>query len=630
MRNISNLLSRLRLNYSNTLAIILLACFLLVSFDIKNYGASYDETSNYEYAALNARVYVNLVFGKPYEYMVEVSDLRWKGPAYWLLGENITVPLRAIFPALDVYDSWHIVNFATFLLGAWCLFCLAKRFTSQRAAFTAALLYLTQPLLWGHGVINPKDTPFMTFFLASVLTGVRMIEEVADPSTSHSGALNLFRGQRRRYLVGFGAFVSLFSLVDLVSAHSITRPLLTALIGQAYSAPPGSFLHSLFLRFAAHSDTISVSAYINKALQIINVAEFAVLILAGGGFLVYWLVRTSSRNRWIVLSGVVTGMTISIRVLGPAALGLVTLYALSRLRVRSLLPLAGCLGVALVTAYAFWPYLWSNPAGHFRESLEVMANFPWPGEVRFQGNDLAPSDLPWYYLPKLISIQLTLPALALAAAGLVLIIRSAMKRLVDWGLAAIPPVWFFIPLAGVLLAQSSTYDNFRQFLFIMPPLFLLAAVAIDAVFKRIRPVLWQSAFALAILVPGITAGIWLHPYEYVYYNALVGWTGGIERQYENDYWFTSVCDTAHYLDSIAGDGARIGVTTDVVKTLFLRCADKKFVVSVERVEASKISADYSVIPTRYNDDIDYFRNMKVINIVGRGKTEFTVIKKASP
>src|SRR5512135_349905 len=101
-------------------------------------------------------------------------------------------------------------------------------------------------------------------------------------------------------------------------------------------------------------------------------------------------------------------------------------------------------------------------------------------------------------------------------------------------------------------------------------------------------------------LPGIAAGAWLHPYEYVYYNALVGWTGGIERQYENDYWFTSVCEAARYLDTVAGDGARIGVTADIVKTLFLRCADKRFEVVIERTEESLINADYSVIPTRYD------------------------------
>ncbi len=628
MLKISNLFSRLRHSYSAILGFILLACFLLVSIVVKSYGASVDEPLIYDYATLDARVYNNLIFDKPYEYMVELYDLPYYGPAYWLIGKNLASPLLAIFPTLDRYDAWHMVNFATFLLGAWCLFCLAKRFTSQQAAFFASLLYLTQPLLWGHGIMNPKDTPFATFFLASVLTGVRMVEEVANPATSRGKPLNLLRGRRRKFLTGFGILVCLLALADLIFAHFITRPPMAALIGEAYSGT--GFLHSLFLRLAAHSGTISLESYVNKAVQLFNLAEFYLLILVAGGILAFWLIRTSARNRWIFLAGVMTGLTFAIRVVGPAALGLVAIYAFSRLKMRAWAPLMTSLGIGLVTVYIFWPYLWSDPFGHFWNSLEIMAKFPWLGEIRFEGQELATAELPWYYLPKMIAIQVTLPALVLAFAGLGPLIFAARKRSIDWGLASIPVLWFLVPLAGVVTFQVKMYDNFRQFLFILPPLFIFAAVAIDAVLKRVHAVVWQTACALAIILPGLIAGIWLQPYEYVYYNALVGWTGGIERQYENDYWFTSLCETARFLNTVAPDNARIGVTNDTVLTLFQRCANKKFVVLIERVEVSQIHADYSVIPTRYDDDIDYFRKMNVIKVVGRGNTAFAVIKKSSP
>ncbi len=595
MDKISNLLSRLRLNYSKALALILLACFLLVSFSIKGYGASWDEPGIYNYASLDAQVYANLVSAKPYEYLIEWTDvLNYYGPAYWLVGDILSSSIQAFFPGLDRFDAWHIVNFAAFLLGAWCLFSLGKRFTSQRSAFLASLLYLTQPLLWGHGVMNPKDIPFTTFFLLSVLAGVKMVEELANPDSSHGRSLNLLRGRCRRILTGAAALVYLLFLADLAFGHFLTRTLLTPVIDQ------------------------------------VNAVEFIFLALATGAILVYWLVLTSPRNRWIVLAGIVTGFTIAIRVLGGAALGLVALYAFWRLRYRALRPLYACIGVALIATFVLWPYLWSDPLGHFRNSLALVTKFPWLGAVRFEGADLTPVDLPWYYLPQLISIQLTLPALALAAAGLVMIVRSAIKHILDWGLASIPVAWFLLPVTGVILVHARLYDNFRQFLFVTPPLFLLAAIAIDGFLTRIRPVLWHVAFVIAILVPGIAAGIWLHPYEYVYYNALVGWTGSIERQYENDYWYTSVCETARYLSTIAGDGTRIGVNTDVVKILFVRCADKKFDVLVAQVDDSQIDVDYSVITTRYDDDIHYFQEMNVIKVIGRSKTEFTVIKKSAP
>jgi hypothetical protein len=60
--------------------------------------------------------------------------------------------------------------------------------------------------------------------------------------------------------------------------------------------------------------------------------------------------------------------------------------------------------------------------------------------------------------------------------------------------------------------------------------------------------------------------------------------------------------------------------------MFKNCANPDFQILVERAEISKINPDYSVIYTRYGDDQDYFRSMKVIKTIGRGKTVFLVIK----
>lgn len=529
MTMISTLFSRFRRRYAAVLGLILLACFLLNSLSIKSYGESYDETLIHEYANINVQSYLNLIFNKPYEKLTEFYDLRYYGPAFWIGAKITALPLQAVFPALDEYDAWHIVNFATFLLGAWCLFCLGRRFTSQPAALAAALLYLTQPLLWGHGVMNPKDIPFMTFFLASVLTGVRMVEEAANPAKLTSQPLNLFR-RGRKYLTGLALLVAGLALADLLSGHFLSRPPISIFVTQAYSAGTANILHSLFLQLAAHSDGIPAASYIDKALQIVQVAEFAILLLILSGGLAIWLTRTSARNRWIVLAGVTAGVTISIRVLGPAAMGLVTVYAIASFRRRAVgLLLFTYLGISLVTAYAAWPYLWNDPIGRFWESFQVMANFPWSGTVRFEGGNLEATALPWYYLPKLMAIQLTLPLLALAAAGLAIFVHFVQRRGLDLGLAAIPLLWFLAPMGGVLLLHPSMYDNFRQFLFILPPLFLFAAMAVEVVFRHLRTSLWKGAFCLAVLLPGIMAGAWLHPYEYVYYNALVGWTGQVDR-----------------------------------------------------------------------------------------------------
>jgi hypothetical protein len=627
MNSLKNLFSRLRLNESSFLGLILLACFLLVSLTIKGYGASYDETSEYGFADANLNVYKNLIFEKPYAELFDQSDIRFKGPAYWFVGKIASSGLNRIFPALDGYDAWHIVNFMTFLFGVWFLFCLARRFVSPRPALAASLLYLTQPLLWGHGIMNAKDAPFMTFFLAAVLAGIKMVEVVSQAAGIGRKWGSLWRG-RRRIWIGLALLAALLALADRIFGHFITLPPVTGLVSAGFDPHSTSFLHALFLRFAAHSDTVPLATYIAKVMLNVDGVEFLLLAGVVGGGVILWLVRTRSSNRWIFLAGIVAGMTISIRALGPAAIGLVGLYALVRLRKKAFAPLMAYSGVSLLVAYAFWPFLWSSPIDHFLETLRVVANFPWPGQVRFEGSDYLATDLPWYYLPKLIGIQLTLPLLILAVAGMALLIRSIWLRRLNWGLASVPLLWFLAPLAGVLIAHPSMYDNFRQFLFIMPPLFLFAALAIEAVLGWIKSGLGRGAMVGLILLPGIVAGIWLHPFEYIYYNALVGWTGQVDRTYETDYWFTSLCEAGRYLSAVAPAGAKVAVTDDVAKTFLVRCTSGQFLLFVERAAQSQISPDFSAVNTRYDDDQDYFRKLKPIEVIGRGNTPFTVIRQA--
>jgi 4-amino-4-deoxy-L-arabinose transferase-like glycosyltransferase len=624
-----NLASRLRNSAftSILLGVILAGCLLAVSFSIKSYGASYDETSDYDYAGANLRVYVNLIYGKPYDELIHLYDLRYKGPAYWFVGEISAYSLKRMIPGLDIYDGWHLVNFATFLVGAWCIYCLARRFVSVWAALLAALIYLSQPLLWGHGVMNPKDTPFMVFFLATITLGVKVVDDFDRPSGLGRGMEVFFQG-RRKYILGLFAVLVTLALADRIFGHFISQPVITSVLSQAYDPNATGWLHSAFARLAANAATIPVTTYIDKAVQMVNVIEFAFSTLVLGAAALTWFIRTAPRNRWIVLAGIVGGMTISIRVLGPAAVGLVALYVLLKLGKRAIAAVGGYGAVSLAAAYAFWPFLWSNPIGRFIDSLGAMSEFPWNGPVRFEGTDYTTSTLPWYYLPKLISLQLTLPLLILAIAGVGLAVLSIARKKLDWRLALIPLAWFWLPLMIVMVKRPNMYDNFRQFLFILPPLFLFAALAFEFLLDKLRLRWVQMLACLAILLPGIAAGFWLHPYEYIYYNALVGWTGQVNRDYEGDYWFTAMCETGRYLNAFAPEGGSVALTDPTARTLFERCTDKKYVIYVERAEKSQINPQYSVIYTRYDDDKDYFRKMKIIDTIQRGKTEFAVVKQA--
>jgi hypothetical protein len=94
----------------------------------------------------------------------------------------------------------------------------------------------------------------------------------------------------------------------------------------------------------------------------------------------------------------------------------------------------------------------------------------------------------------------------------------------------------------------------------MPPLFVLAAIAMERILRLVRSRLFLSLLAGAILLPGMWATIRLHPYEYGYFNELVGGVRGAYGRYMPDYWCTSLREAMDFVNDYAPASAEIAVT----------------------------------------------------------------------
>lgn len=622
---------KLHLSPAAGLALGLTAVFIAAIFFIRQYAVSYDEFLLYDFAEYNVQAYQKMIAGLPYEHLLEYYDLRYYGPAYLILGNLFAHFFLRVLPGYTLYNAWHLVNFGLFLLGGWLIFCLIRRVTAPRQAVWGALLFLTQPLLWGHGIMNPKDSAFLVFFLAAVLAGMRVVDaaQAAAPPVSVSRLAGVRTWIKQHWPRRAGLALGIFCAVTMLDRSGpglFSRPLVTAVFNHLAAAPRGTLGGFLFKRVAANASQIQPGDYINKACEILARAEFWVLLAVAAAGLLWWLSGTTEQRRRAVTAGMLVGLASAVRILGPAAAGVIVVYAW-RKKIPDRLALLGLyLGSALAAMLMIWPYLWSAPISRFLECLRVMAQFPWPGSVRFAGQDYLASNLPWYYLPELIGLQLTLPLLILAIIGLGCAIQQRRLKTGEWlALAA----WFFLPLAAVMLVRPNMYDNFRQFLFILPPLFVFAAFGLERLTRR-----WRRQWSLALmglcLLPGLAAGAYLHPYEYVYYNALAGWSGNIERRYEADYWGTAVCEAAEYLNDTAADGAVVALTDGILRQIFDTCAvPGKFDVRLTENEAADWQPQYAVLLTRYDNDQDYFRSLPIIAQFGRGKTDFVVIRGGS-
>jgi hypothetical protein len=81
----------------------------------------------------------------------------------------------------------------------------------------------------------------------------------------------------------------------------------------------------------------------------------------------------------------------------------------------------------------------------------------------------------------------------------------------------------------------------------------------DAVFDRLASPWLRVPLMLLLLVPGLAASWKLHPYEYTYYNSLVGGTGHAAARFETDYWLTCYKDAIAKLNELGYTNPRVYV-----------------------------------------------------------------------
>jgi hypothetical protein len=379
------------------------------------------------------------------------------GPFFAGLAEMLSKAFVGLRPAWGEVEARHFAFFLTLPMAIVAFYGLARKMASPAASLGASALFLSQPLVFGHAFINPKDTPFMAFFLVSLFLGMTMIE--AEGSEAHS------------------------------------RP------------------------------------WFRRALPLALVA------------------------------GVALGLTTSIRLVGLFAGVLVIGLALVIRGRRGLPMLAVYAATVPVACYLTWPSLWGDPIGQLAITVRgtlAAVGVPLEHEVLYRGLVYPMKDLPWHFLPFTTLIQLTEPAIAAAIGGLLIGIFGWVRGISRLPMFAIALLWIGAPYALALLSDSATYDNARHFLFTLPAIFLIASVAFDKIRQLVAPSVLVGLVGLACL-PGLVGILTLHPYEYIYYNALVGGVRGAYRQYELDYWATSYRRAMESLDLAAPPGARVFV-----------------------------------------------------------------------
>lgn len=217
---------------------------------------------------------------------------------------------------------------------------------------------------------------------------------------------------------------------------------------------------------------------------------------------------------------------------------------------RHLLELAGSLFLIFVVANFIWiltwPYLGANYFHHLWEALNVSKNFFWNNNVLFLGKEIPSSNLPWTYLPVWFLVTTPLFLLFFLGASL-LFIKNKLKN----DLLVLMTVALAFNFFLYLLFKPVLYDGLRHFLFFLPIMATIAALSAAEFLQRFNvPKVKKAILALCLLdaLIVVTHLVRLHPYEYIYFNGLIGGVKGAEGRMDNDYWGASYKEGMDWLN----------------------------------------------------------------------------------
>jgi len=354
----------------------------------------------------------------------------------------------------------------------------------------------------------------------------------------------------------------------------------------------------------------------------------AMVFIAG----IYTLVRylDTKSVRAAVIHAVVCAIAVDIRVVGLMLPALTLLFmgiAAVEHRFRRgemskiLLGLAVYIPVFACVTALLWPTLWQGPVRGIIGAFDQMGHVTWQGAALYWGKHLAAGDIPWHYAPVWMAITVPLAYVFCFLLGTGLTILSIFTRLVaspvvKWRNRLIILLWFILPLIYLALTEAVIYDGWRHIFFIYPALIILALTGLIWLWRRLRrghagvqgPAggWWRIAAAAVVLALVLNLGIATlfmiryHPYQNLYFNALVGGTKRAEGRFDLDYWGLAYRGAFEYiLREDSRDEIKIYVSQETGKdsALMLTPDQRKRLVFVEKSSRS----NYHLTNFRWQD-----------------------------
>lgn len=293
---------------------------------------------------------------------------------------------------------------------------------------------------------------------------------------------------------------------------------------------------------------------------------FATFYILSLFYLVKYLMELPKvKSRTIFLLSLCIGLSISNRVGGLLLIPYVFLFSglyflfssqrktlLSSDNMQRFWRLMGWAVIISVLGYIlcipFWPYAIQNPIKNPLSALKFFSNYTTGLRQLFEGKIIWSNSITWNYVPKYILI--TVPVVVFTGILFYFMLYPLIKQRLKllWGFLLLFVCVF--PVAYMIYKKSNLYGGWRHAIFVYPSIVVIAALGYETLLRIVKKPLFQ--LIVALLLVGLSFHpvkhiIKNHPYQYIYFNELMGGIKNAYGKYELDYYFHSVKEATDWL-----------------------------------------------------------------------------------
>jgi len=159
---------------------------------------------------------------------------------------------------------------------------------------------------------------------------------------------------------------------------------------------------------------------------------------------------------------------------------------------------------------------------------------------------------------------------------------------------------------------------------------VVGSIGLEQIMQKITRGTLGGLVAALFLIPGLVGILTLHPYEYIFYNSLIGGVRAAFRNFELDYWATSYREAMEIINSVAPPGAVIVAGVPVHLAAAAARNDLVVVGTGSEAALETLRPDFGLASTRANHDQDFYPEYDVAWEVRVDGAVLAVIKDLRP